>query len=90
MRRASHSSDMIQISDNVLNKANEYFSYHRMHKFALVTTKKEVQIQRTKHGILEIMTDLKLQCIVKSHGTLVKWAKTPERMKNEKRKVMLF
>lgn len=81
---------MIQISDNVLNKANEYFSYHGMHKFALVMTKKEVQIQRTKHGILEIMTDLKLQCIVKSHGTLVKWAKTPERMKNEKRKVMLF
>lgn len=62
----------------------------QIHEVVLPATKKEVHIQRMKHSILEIMTDLKLRCIVKSHGTLVKRTKTLDHIKNEKRRVMLY
>lgn len=61
-----------------------------MCKAALLATKEKVPYSENETRCLRKITDMELRCIVKSHGTLVKWAKTLDNIKNEKRKVMLF
>lgn len=61
-----------------------------MCKAILLATKKKSPYSEDETWYLRKMTDLQLKYIAKSYGTLVKWAKTLDSVRNGKRKVMLF